>query len=129
MQRLAVPLTLIAASIFAGFSLAKLPPPSDEAKAKAAEATAKKAWTEKVAGYQLCKSMEKTADTYYADAKKSGKQTKPPLATPPCTDPGPYAAEVPKAAKSVESAGAHSPPQPATSPPSTKEPQAEQGKK
>jgi hypothetical protein len=128
MQRIAVPLTLIAASIFAGVSLAKLPPLSDEAKAKAAETAAKSAWTDKVAAYKLCKSMDKVAAEYYADAKKSGKQTKPPVATPPCTDPGPFVAAGPPA-KPLEASGAHSPPQPATTPPSKNAPQAEQGKK
>lgn len=129
MQRIAVPLTLIAVSIFAGVSLAKLPPLSDEAKAKAAETAAKAAWTDKVGAYKLCKSMDKVASEYYADAKKSGKQTRPPVATPPCTDPGPYVAAAAPAAKPLEAAGAHSPPQTATSPPSDKAPQAEQGKK
>jgi hypothetical protein len=128
MQRIAVPLTLIAASIFAGVSLAKLPPLSDEAKAKAAETAAKSAWTDKVASFKLCKSMDKVAAEYYADAKKSGKQTRPPVATPPCTDPGPFAAAGPPA-KPLEAAGAHSPPQPAATPPSSNTPQAEQGKK
>ena len=127
MQRIAVPLTLIVVSIFTGVSLAKLPPLSDEAKAKAAETAAKSAWTDKVAAYKLCKSMDKVAAEYYADAKKSGKQTKPPVATPPCTDPGTFVAAGPPA-KPLEASGAHSPPQPATTPPSDKAPQAEQKK-
>jgi hypothetical protein len=82
---------LVCASMFALSSAsAKLPPPSDEAKAKAAEAAAKTAHAGKVDGYKLCKSMEATAAAYYADAKKAGKETKPPLATPPCADPGPF---------------------------------------
>jgi hypothetical protein len=129
MQRIAVPLSLIAASICAGVSLAKLPPLSDEAKAKAAETAAKTAWTEKVGAFKLCKSMEKVAADYYADAKKSNKQTKPPVATPPCTDPGPFVAAAQPESKPLEAAGAHSPPQPAATPPSTKTPHAEQGKK
>lgn len=69
---------------------AKLPPPSDEAKAKAAEAAAKTAHAGKVGNFKLCKSMEATAANYYATAKKAGKETKPPVATPPCADPGPF---------------------------------------
>ena len=123
MIRSAALLALLAASTFA---LAKLPPPSDEAKAKAAEAAAKTAWSDKVAAYQLCKSMDKVAAGYYADAKKAGKEAKPPASTPPCTDPGPFVASTPPGGKPLEAAGAHSPPQTAAKPPSTNTPHAEQ---
>ena len=66
-------------------SMAKLPAPSDEAKAKAAEAAAKTAWAGKVDGYALCKAQDKSA----AKTAKSGKAGKP-TATPPCADPGPF---------------------------------------
>ncbi len=66
-------------------SIAKLPAPSDEAKAKAAEAAAKTAWAGKVDGYALCKAQDKSA----AKTAKSGKAGKP-TATPPCADPGPF---------------------------------------
>jgi hypothetical protein len=69
---------------------AKLPPPSDDAKAKAAEAAAKTAHAGKVDAYQLCKSMDKVAAEYYAAARKAGTETKPPVATPPCADPGAF---------------------------------------
>lgn len=69
---------------------AKLPPPSEEAKAKAAEAAAKTAHGGKVEAFQLCKSMEKVAAGYYAEAKKAGKKVNPPTATPACADPGPF---------------------------------------
>jgi hypothetical protein len=69
---------------------AKLPPPSDEAKAKAAEAAAKTAHGGKVEAYLLCRSMDKVAADYFAAAKKAGTETKPPVATPPCVDPGPF---------------------------------------
>lgn len=69
---------------------AKLPPPSDEAKAKAAEAAAKAAHGNKVEAYKLCKNMDAVAARYYADAKKSGKETKPAVSTPACADPGPF---------------------------------------
>ncbi len=88
--------------------LAKLPAASDEAKAKAAEAAAKTAHGNLVANFQLCKSMDRTASTYQAQAKKDGKELKPATATPPCADPGPfvYTPPVPGAAPAVASAGA-----------------------
>ncbi|WP_431095288.1 hypothetical protein [Polaromonas aquatica] len=104
-------------------SLAKLPPLSDEAKAKAAEAAAKTAWTGKVEAYLLCKSQDKVAASYYKTAKAAGKETKPAAAAPACADPGPFA-YTPPAAKPIEAAGAHSPAGTAGSPPSTKQPDA-----
>jgi len=118
---------------------AKLPPPSEEAKAKAAETAAKAAWTDKVGAYQLCLSMDKVAARYLADAVKAGKAVQP-TPTPPCTDPGPFAHTAPAApaatapattptppgSKPLEAAGAHSPPGNVVSPPSTKTPAAEQ---
>ncbi len=82
-------------AVAGGFGLAtgawaRLPPPSDEAKAKAAETTAKSAWQGKVDAYQLCKSMDGVAAGYFAQAKKSGKDVKPAAVTPPCADPGPF---------------------------------------
>jgi hypothetical protein len=81
---------LLATLLCAAHVQAKLPPPSDEAKAKAAEAAAKTAHNGKVDAYQLCKSMDKVAADYYAAAKKAGTPTKPPVATPPCVDPGAF---------------------------------------
>ena len=77
---------------------AKLPPVSDEAKAKVAEAAAKAAHGDKIANFQLCKSMDKVAATYYVAAKAAAKDTKPPTETPACADPGPFAAAAPAAA-------------------------------
>jgi hypothetical protein len=79
-----------AALLLAGSAWAKLPPPSDEAKAKAAEAAAKAAHGNKVANYQLCVSMEKVAAGYYASVKQAGKEVKPATATPACENPGPF---------------------------------------
>ena len=90
--------TLVLASLFSASAMAKLPALSDEAKAKAAEAAAKTAHGNKVADFQLCKSREKVAAHYYKTAKASGKQTTPPVATPPCADPGPFVAAAPAAA-------------------------------
>jgi hypothetical protein len=87
--------TLVLASLFSASAMAKLPALSDEAKAKAAEAAAKTAHGNKVADFQLCKSREKVAAHYYKTAKASGKQTTPPVATPPCADPGPFVAAAP----------------------------------
>ncbi|WP_119354503.1 hypothetical protein [Azohydromonas sediminis] len=71
-------------------ALAKLPPPSEEAKAKAAEAAARAAWAGKVENYKLCLSMERVAAKYRADAHKAGKQPPAATPTPACVDPGPF---------------------------------------
>ena len=89
--------SVVLASLFSASVMAKLPAPSDEAKAKAAEAAAKTAHGNKVADFQLCKSREKIAAHYYKTAKATGKQTTPPVATPPCADPGPFVAAAPAA--------------------------------
>ena len=122
---------LLISSLFAcllvsvsGLTLAKLPPPSDEVKAKAPEVAAKAAWAGKVDAYQLCKSQDKVAAGYYKSAKADGKETKPAVATPACADPGVFAYTSPEAAKPLEAAGAHSPAATATSPPSSKTPAA-----
>jgi hypothetical protein len=77
-------------ALVAGAAWAKLPAPSDEAKAKAAEGAAKTAHGNKVEAYLLCKSMDRVAEGYHMAAKKQGKETKPAVATPPCADPGPF---------------------------------------
>ena len=96
--------TLVVASLFSASVMAKLPALSDEAKAKAAEAATKTAHGNKVADFQLCKSREKVAAHYYKTAKSSGKQTTPPVATPPCADPGPFVAAAPAAAPAAVAA-------------------------
>ena len=68
-------------SCAAAGALAKLPPLSDEAKGKAAEAAAKTAHGNKVADFQLCKAMDRVAAGYAGEAKKAGKEVKP-TATP-----------------------------------------------
>ena len=97
---------------------AKLPPPSDEAKAKAAESAAKAAWTDKVGSFQLCKTMDKVAARHLAEAGKAGKSA-PPTPTPPCADPGPfvYAPPVAVAANApATTPTASKPPEPAAAP-------------
>ena len=67
MNRFLVSTVLMAAG---GLAFAKLPPPDDATKAKAAETTAKAAWQAKVDGYLLCKAQDKVAAQYM---KTSGK--------------------------------------------------------
>ena len=85
------------ATLLVGLSasaFAKLPPPNDEAKAKAAEAAAKTAHTAKADGYLLCKSQDKVAAHVQRTNKaKAGK----PIATPPCADPGKFVYTPPEA--------------------------------
>jgi hypothetical protein len=68
MKHVLIPLALA----LSGAAMAKLPPPSEEAKAKAAETAAKNAWQAKVNGYQLCKAQDKVAAQY---RKTSGGTT------------------------------------------------------
>jgi len=95
MHHLITPLLL---ALLAGPALAKLPPPSDEAKAKAAEAAAKTAHGGKVESYKLCMAMDKVAAGYQAAAKKAGKPAPAPTETPACADPGPFVYTPPGAA-------------------------------
>jgi hypothetical protein len=81
----------------AGGAIAKLPAPSEEAKAKAAEAKAKADHGGKVAGYQLCKSMNAVAERHIKAQKAKGV-TVTPTETPPCADPGPFVPPAPQAA-------------------------------
>jgi hypothetical protein len=90
MNRIAPVLVVLSASVCSALVSARLPPPSDEAKAKAAETAAKTAHADKVAAYQVCKSMNRVAAEYFAAARKAGRPTKAPVATPPCVDPGPF---------------------------------------
>ena len=91
--------TLSLLALTASVALAKIPAPvlTDEAKAKAAEAAAKTAHGNKVADFQLCKAMDRSAMRYQAEAKKAGKEVKP-TATPPCADPGAFVFPAPAAA-------------------------------
>lgn len=128
-------LQLLAASaavVLAFGAQAKLPPLSPEAKAKAEEAKAKAAWTDKVGSFKLCQSMDRTAAHYY---KTSGKDAKAATTTAPCADPGPFVYTPPEAAPAaatpaaaappIEAAGAHSPAKTAVAPPNDKATAAE----
>ena len=118
--------TALVASLFAGAVIAKLPPLTDEAKAKAAETANKAAWTDKVGAYKLCLSMDKVAATYRSSAAATARPASAADPTPACVDPGPYVAQVtPAASKPLETSEAHSPPGMATSPPSNKATSAE----
>ena len=121
MRKLIVASLLVTASELV---MAKLPLPSDEAKAKAAEAAANAAWRGKVDAYLSCKSQDKVADHYYKTAKAANKDAKPPQVTPPCADPGAFTYTPAEVVKPLEAAGAHSPAPTATSPPSSKTPAA-----
>jgi hypothetical protein len=79
----------LVAALASGAALAKLPPLNDDAKAKAAEAAAKTGHANKVADFQLCKSMDRVAASYRDSAKKAGQEVKPATPTPACADPGP----------------------------------------
>jgi hypothetical protein len=118
-MKLAVTLAVLACA--SGAALAKLPPLSDEAKAKAAEAAARAAHADKVGAYKLCQSMDKVAAYVVADAKKTGKEVKPAVATPPCADPGQFT-YTPPDQKPQQGAEAHSPPSTAVGPPSGAKP-------
>lgn len=103
--------TLLATTAMAGPALAKLPPPSEEAKAQAAHAAQQAAWDGKVNAYKVCQIEDRLAKAYHEKLKDV------PSAQPatPCAEPGP----APVAARPIEASGAHSPPGNATSPPST----------
>ena len=89
MKKLFVSLVVTGVSCAA---LAKLPVPvlDDAAKAKAAEAAAKAAWSGKFEGFLLCKSMDKTAAHFQKTAAAAGKTTGPAVTMPPCADPGAF---------------------------------------
>lgn len=115
------PACAFALTFAAGAALAKLPPLTPEAQAKAAEAKAKTDYTTKVDAYKLCQSQDKVAARYHTSMKELGKETKPAASVPACADPGPM--------PPLEAAGAHSPPQTAASPPNTAVPQSSEPKK
>ncbi|GER12096.1 hypothetical protein [Variovorax boronicumulans] len=118
-------LTLLLCAFAATSAVAKLPPPTPEAQAKAAEAAARTAWSAKTDGYLLCKSQDQVAAKYRASAQAAGKPAPAAVATPPCVDPGPYAAAPKVETKPIEASGAHSPAPTAASPPSSNQTSAQ----
>jgi hypothetical protein len=106
-------------AFISGTALAKLPPPTPEAQAQAAEAASKAAWSGKVAQYQTCIAQDRAVEAYRKTAQAS--PAKSAVSIPPCVDPGPYVSAItPPANKPLEASGAHSPPGLAVSPPSNK---------
>lgn len=106
--------------LLAASASATLPPAPEPAKQQAAEAAAKTAWSDKVAAYKLCLSMDRVAEAYRRDQQHAAKAVPQPVPTPACSDPGPYVSPItPMAQKPLEASGAHSPPGTATAPPST----------
>ncbi len=71
---------------------AKIPAPvlTDEAKAKAAEAAAKTAWSGKMENYLLCKYQDKAAANYVKTAAATGKTPKPATPLPDCVEVAPF---------------------------------------
>mgnify|MGYP000892740138 FL=1 len=110
-----------AAGLLALPVLAKLPAPSDEAKAKAAEAAAKTAHAGKVDNYKLCLSMDKAAAHYFKTAAAAKKEVKPAVATPACADPGPFVPPVAAAPAAPANAAAASAPAAAPAAPAAKD--------
>ena len=91
MKKILIPGVLVGLLLGAStMALAKLPPPSDEARAKAVEASAKAAWSGKVAAYQLCQVQDKVAADYLASAKAAGKETGSATPGNACANPGPF---------------------------------------
>jgi len=115
-------IALIALALVGGSAVAKLPPLSAEAKAKAAEDAAKAAWSGKVDSYKLCQAQDQVAATYLQKAQAAGKSLQP-VSTPPCADPGPFSYAAPEP-RPIEAAGAHSPTPTTATPPSTTQPAA-----
>ena len=115
------------AAAFAAPAFAKLPPPSDEAKAKAADTAARTAWTDKIGAYQLCQAMNRAAEHYRQTEQSAAKTAPASVETPPCVDPGPYVPPaIAPASAPLEAAGAHSPATMATAPPKSTATAAEQ---
>lgn len=100
---------MAAASMICSAAFAKLPPPSPEAAAKAAEAAARTAWAGKVENYKLCQWQDRVAAHY----RKTTSDAKPAVSTAPCADPGPFAYTPPAPAPAPAAAPAVAPGAPA----------------
>ena len=85
---------LLGSAVAAGCALAKLPPPTDEAKAKAAEAAAKTAHGNKVGRLPALQVDGQGRGAATRRRRQGGRQGRPspPTDTPACADPGPFAA-------------------------------------
>ena len=94
-------IAVAAALLLAANVWAKLPPPSEEAKAKAAETAAKAAHAGKVDAFKLCKGMDQVAATYFDQAKAAGKTVPAAAQMAACADPGVFVYVAPVAAASA----------------------------
>jgi len=121
MHRL-LPWAALTLALMSTSALAKLPPPNEAQQAKAAEAKARTAWTDKVAAYQLCRAQDKAAAHYFETMKAQGRTVPGAMPAAACADPGPFIAPVAPvaaatpAAAATAPAGAPSEPKPAASP-------------
>ena len=84
-----------ALALLGSAAFAKLPPPTEEAKAKAAEAAAKTAWAGKVDAFKLCQAQDKAVAHYKkapvaSDSKPAAKGTAVAAPASTCVDPGPF---------------------------------------
>ena len=104
-------------------AFAKLPPPDDAAKAKAAELAVKADWQKKVDSYLLCQAQDKIVARWRASAAPAATAAAVALPQAPCANPGPFASN-PPSQKPLETSEAHSPTGTAASPPSVKQPSA-----
>lgn len=75
---------ILALTVASAGAWAKLPPPSEEAKAKAEEAKAKAAETAKLEAEQLANAQNRVAEAFIRQQKAKGITVKPtPIAPPP----------------------------------------------
>jgi len=114
MIRLTMTVIALAAS---GVALAKLPPPDEATKAKAAEAASKTAWQAKVDAYKLCKVQDAVAARY-----KSNHPAMQATAATTAPAPAPAAAggAAPAPAPAPAQASVVPPPTPPAKPPAPK---------
>lgn len=105
MKKPATAVVLMVAALLGGAAWAKLPAPSDEAKAKAAEAGAKTAWAGKVDAFLLCKAQDRVSGQYL----KVAKGAKAPAPASACADPGPFVYPPPPAGVTAAAAPAPKP--------------------
>jgi hypothetical protein len=102
--------------MLAGMAGAKLPAPTEEAQAAAAEAKNKAAWADKIAAYQLCRAQDKVA-AHYQKTKGSEVKTAAATATASATPAAvPGAAATTAAAPAPATASSAAAPAPAIPP-------------
>ena len=93
---------ILALTVASAGAWAKLPPPSEEAQAKAAEAKVKAAETAKLDGEQLGKAQDRVAEKYISEQKAKGVIVKPT----PIVAPAPPVAATPAPAPAAPAAAA-----------------------